>query len=169
VPWTRLLEAGPARGPDGEPIADLAPWVRGEGVRLVLKRSWDYGGKSVFLGAGLDDPATQARLRELTGATGDVGWPALVDFALADREAWVVQELVRAAREPHLRVETDGPRARELYLDLSAYTNLGVAFAPTGGAVRASESRIVNILGGGGLAPLVREDVLERLISSDAS
>jgi hypothetical protein len=30
--------------------------------------------------------------------------------------------------------------------------------------VRASESRIVNILGGGGLAPLVRTEVLDRLL-----
>jgi hypothetical protein len=55
-------------------------------------------------------------------------------------------------------------RTRELYRDLSAFSNLGVEPRPVGGAVRASESRIVNILGGGGLAPLVRAEVLDRLL-----
>ena len=84
--------------------------------------------------------------------------------ALGDGDAWVVQDLVLAAREPHLRVEPDGPRERSLFVDLSAYTNTTVAPQPSGGAVRASESRIVNILGGGGLAPLLREDILARLM-----
>jgi hypothetical protein len=53
---------------------------------------------------------------------------------------------------------------RSLYVDLSAYTNTGPAPRPSGGAVRASESRIVNILGGGGLSPLVRTDVLDALL-----
>jgi hypothetical protein len=75
----------------------------------------------------------------------------------------------RRARGPSASTRRCGSRARELYVDLSAYTNLGVAVAPTGGAVRASESRIVNILGGGGLAPLLRDDVLEGLLSFDAS
>jgi len=44
------------------------------------------------------------------------------------------------------------------------FTNLGIPFHPTGGAVRGSQSRIVNILGGGGLAPLIREEVLTQLL-----
>jgi hypothetical protein len=166
VPWTRVLEAGPTSGPDGAPIADLAAFTRGERANLVLKRSWDYGGKSVFLGAELDglegNAALKARLQAVTGRA--TGWDALVDFALADRDAWVVQELVPSARERHLRVDREGPVPRELYVDLSAYTNTGVAPRPAGGAVRASESRIVNILGGGGLAPLVLDDVLDELM-----
>ena len=76
----------------------------------------------------------------------------------------VVQELVPALPARMLRVDAGGVDARELYVDLSAFTNLGDAPRPSGGAVRASESRIVNILGGGGLSPLVREDVLTRLL-----
>lgn len=49
VPWTRLLQPGATTAPDGSPIADLAAWVRANGNELVLKRSWDYGGKGVFL------------------------------------------------------------------------------------------------------------------------
>ncbi len=166
VPWTRVLEPGATPDPAGAPIADLVPWVRANGAALVLKRSWDYGGKSVFLGAELDSDASQARLRTVLGREGGppIDWNQLVDFALGDGDAWVVQDLVLAAREPHLRVEPDGPRERSLFVDLSAYTNTTVAPQPSGGAVRASESRIVNILGGGGLAPLLREDILARLM-----
>ncbi|MCA1663063.1 MAG: hypothetical protein LC659_02100 [Myxococcales bacterium] len=167
VPWTRLLQHGPTTGPNGEAIDELAGWVRAHGRALVLKRSWDYGGKGVYLGNELTEGAVaEARLRALLGrsATDVVGWDALVEFALADHDAWVVQELVPALPERMLRVDGDSVEARDLYVDLSAFTNLGEAPRPSGGAVRASESRIVNILGGGGLSPLVRDDVLERLL-----
>jgi hypothetical protein len=158
VPWTRLYQPGPTSGPDGSPIAELGEWVRAHGSELVLKRSWDYGGKGVFLGADLENSRT--RIQQLLGREG--GWSELCDHALADPDAWVVQELVRAQPVRHLRV-ADGVEARELYVDLSAFTNVGVAVRPAGGAVRAAESRIVNILGGGGLSPLVRDEVLMEL------
>jgi hypothetical protein len=165
VPWTRLLQPGPTRAPDGSAVDDLVAWTRAHGAALVLKRSWDYGGKSVFLGTELDTESSQSRLRALTGRPGELSWAELVDFALGDTDAWVVQALVPGERETHLRVEPDGSVAeRRLYVDLSAYTNTGPAPRPTGGAVRASESRIVNILGGGGLAPLVRADVIDALL-----
>jgi hypothetical protein len=168
VPWTRLYVHGATSGPDGAPIDDLAAWVRAHGRQLVLKRSWDYGGKGVFLGAELvEGAATHTRLEALLGR-GDggapVGWNELCDYALADRDAWVVQELVPSVLERHLRVDGDEVHERDLWVDLSAFSNLGAAPRPSGGAVRASESRIVNILGGGGLAPLIREDVLMRLL-----
>jgi hypothetical protein len=167
VPWTRLLQHGPTTGPNGEAIDELAGWVRTHGRALVLKRSWDYGGKGVYLGNELTEgAAAEARLRTLLGrsAADVVGWDALVEFALADHDAWVVQELVPALPERMLRVDGTSVEARDLYVDLSAFTNLGEAPRPSGGAVRASESRIVNILGGGGLSPLVRDDVLQRLL-----
>ncbi|MGZ3438312.1 MAG: hypothetical protein ACXVDD_02300 [Polyangia bacterium] len=167
VPWTRLLQHGPTTGPGGEAIDELASWVRAHGRALVLKRSWDYGGKGVYLGNELAEGASaESRLRTLLGrAPADtVGWDQLVDFALADHDAWVVQELVPALPERLFRVDDSGVEARDLYIDLSAFTNIGDAARPSGGAVRASESRIVNILGGGGLAPLIREDVLQRLL-----
>ena len=167
VPWTRVLQHGATTGPGGETIDDFAAWVRAHGRALVLKRSWDYGGKGVYLGNELaEGAAAEARLRALLGRAPAemVGWDALVDFALADRDAWVVQELVPALPERMLRVDAGAASRRELYVDLSAFTNLGDAPRPSGGAVRASESRIVNILGGGGLSPLIREDVLQRLL-----
>ena len=58
---------------------------------------------------------------------------------------------------------------RPLYVDLSVFTNLGVTIFPKGGAVRAAPGRIVNILGGGGLAPLLRADVLEALLGTESA
>ena len=52
---------------------------------------------------------------------------------------------------------------RDLFVDISAYCNLGDAPRPRGGACRASGSRIVNILGGGGLTPLLPADVVSEL------
>jgi hypothetical protein len=165
LPWTRLVEAGPATGPSGETIEDLPAWVAAHGAQLVLKRSWDYGGKGVFLGAALDAPATQTRLGELVGRPGTpVSFADLTRYCANAPDAWVVQALIDVAPLPRLRVEDEGPVARELFADLSAFTNLGVEPAPSGAAVRASEGRIVNILGGGGLAPFVYEDVLQRLL-----
>jgi hypothetical protein len=163
VPWTRLYQPGATTGPDGARIDDLGAWVAAHGDALVLKRSWDYGGKGVFLGADLDSPSTQQRVRALIGHDGS--WTELCAHALADRDAWVVQELVRAQPVRHLRVGDDGIEAKDLYVDLSAFTNLGVAARPSGGAVRAAESRIVNILGGGGLAPLIADELLQAIFS----
>jgi hypothetical protein len=162
LPWTRILQPGPTRGPGGEAVSDLAAFTAAEGHSLVLKRSWDYGGKTVFVGADVSDQATQARLAELIGRPGPLGWADLLAHALSDRGAWVVQELVRVPREERFRSEDGAPVARALYADLSAFTATDAPL-PRGGAVRASESRIVNILGGGGMSPLLREDVLARL------
>ena len=49
-----------------------------------------------------------------------------------------------------------------LYRDISTYCGLGPV-RPGGSVVRAAASPIVNILGGGGLAPVIPADVLERL------
>jgi hypothetical protein len=165
VPWTRLLIPGPSHAPDGRPVADLVDFVRAERAQLVLKRSWDYGGKSVFLGSEFDDDASQARARELLGAEGPVTWDALVDHALRSDDPFVVQGLVRAPRRRQLLVRPDGETVEDaLILDLSAYASLGVSARPSGGAIRASRSTIVNILGGGGLVPLLRPSVAERLL-----
>ena len=116
----------------------------------MLKKSWDYGGKSVHLGPDSAD------------------WPGLVGRAAVDREAWVLQEYVPPRAVRHLLVEPapDGgvrPAWRDLYVDVSAYANHGVAPIPRGGACRASRAKVVNILGGGGLTPLVGAEVLEEL------
>ena len=136
LPWTRRLDEGVARR------------VLAERERFVLKRSWDYGGKSVHLGA---ETAPEAWARAVEGALGD-----------ARGGGFVAQERIFAARRPATRITPEGSTRGELYRDVSTYCGLG-PFRPDGSVVRAAASPIVNILGGGGLAPVVPEDVYEAL------
>jgi hypothetical protein len=136
LPWTRRL------------TPDLAPRLLEDRARYVVKRSWDYGGKSVHLGAEM----------------GRDEWARAVEAALADPRGggFVAQERVFTPRRPATRILPDGAAAGELYRDLSTYCGLGPS-RPFGSVVRAAPSPVVNILGGGGLAPLVPEDVHEAL------
>jgi hypothetical protein len=136
LPFTRRLE--PA----------LAPRLLAEREGWVLKRSWDYGGKSVHLGAELTPEA----------------WRQTVESALGDERGggFVAQERIVAERRPAVRVTPEGMEQAPLYHDVSTYCGLGPC-APSGSVVRAAASPIVNLLGGGGLAPVLAEDVLERL------
>jgi hypothetical protein len=136
LPWTRRLDAGNA----ARAIA--------ERERFVVKRSWDYGGKSVLLGAELEQEA----------------WARAVEAAARDEKGggYVVQERIFAARRPATRITPDEVTRGELYRDLSTYCGLGPS-RPEGSVVRAAASPVVNILGGGGLAPVVPDDVLAAL------
>ncbi len=127
---------------------ELVPRLLAERQNWVLKRSWDYGGKSVHLGAEMEPAA----------------WEAAVRGAAADRQGggFVAQERVFAARRPATRVTPEGVTRGELYRDISTYCGLGPV-APHGSVVRAAASPVVNILGGGGLAPVLPEDVYQRL------
>jgi hypothetical protein len=100
-------------------------------------------------------------------------WPALVDRAAdeADTNAWVVQALVPPQPVRHLLVARDDagrpqPAWREVFVDVNAYANLQAATRPSGGVCRASGSKIVNILGGGGVAPFVKDSVNAALFGS---
>jgi hypothetical protein len=136
LPWTRRLGA--------ENVARAVA----ERERFVVKRSWDYGGKSVLLGAELAPDA----------------WARAVEAAARDEKGggFVLQERIFAARRPATRITPEGVARGELYRDLSTYCGLGPS-RPSGSVVRAAASPIVNILGGGGLAPVVPEDVMEAL------
>jgi hypothetical protein len=136
LPWTRRLDAA------------IAGRVVAERERFVLKRSWDYGGKSVHLGAETPPDA----------------WARAVEEAVGDARGggFVAQERVFAARRTATRIAPEGVTRGELYRDLSTYCGLGPV-RPDGSVVRAAASPIVNILGGGGLAPVVPEDVVEAL------
>jgi len=140
LPWTRRLDAA------------VAATVKRERARFVIKRSWDYGGKSVHLGAELDQAA----------------WETVVDESAADGRGggFIAQERIFAVKKPATRIAGPAAGADEthgiLYRDISTYCGLG-RVRPGGSVVRAASSPIVNILGGGGLAPVVPEDVYERL------
>ena len=60
------------------------------------------------------------------------------------------------------RVAPEGVSRGVFYRDLSTYCGLGPR-PPSGSVVRAAASPIVNILGGGGLAPVIPEDVAAAL------
>ena len=136
VPWTRLLD-------------DIADSELGDGDRFVLKKSHDYGGKSVVIG------------RE----SGPAAFRQALARARADEPgSWVAQELVDApAIERFLCAET-GARRLSLHLDISTYASL-IPGVPVGGSVcRAAPGRVVNIVGGGGVAPLFADEVLAELL-----
>jgi hypothetical protein len=136
LPWTRLLEP------------HMVPRLVEERASFVVKRSWDYGGKSVHLGAETEPAA----------------WERAVRAAAEDRRGggFVAQARVFAARRPATRIAPDGTTRGDLYRDVSTYCGLGPS-RPDGSVVRAASSPVVNILGGGGLAPVLPEDVYEAL------
>ena len=161
VPWTRPLVSGPTVGPDGARVAELVAEVAAHPEPYVLKRSWDYGGRAVFLGFEADAPSTRARAQAAFGEA--LEWPALVARAAADPRGggFVVQERVRTSAREHLLVTEAGPSWQPFFTDFSVYASLGVdapeGGGPTawGGVVRASTSAVVNIASGGGVAPVL--------------
>jgi len=164
VPWTRVLGPGTVRGPEGRPLADLVAHVAAHSEAFVLKRAWDYGGKAVFIGPASDEPGFATRSEAAFGAR--LPWPELVRRAAADTRGggFVVQAAVDVPREAHVLATPGGPVEAEVFVDYSAFASVGVDPEPAwGGVVRASASRIVNIQGGGGVLPLLRETVWSRL------
>jgi uncharacterized circularly permuted ATP-grasp superfamily protein len=130
-------------------LDDIDDGALGDGDQYVLKKSHDYGGKSVVIGREVGPAAFRQALAR----------------ARADEPgSWVAQELVDApAIERFLCAET-GARRLSLHLDLSTYASL-IPGVPDGGSVcRAAPGRVVNIVGGGGVAPLFADDVLADLL-----
>jgi hypothetical protein len=167
VPWTRHFRRGPATDPSGRQIADLVTWVADRPERFVLKRAWDYGGKAVFIGASAEEPGFGERTRAALGA--ELGWAQLCRRAAEDNlgGGFVVQELVSTAAERHLICTESGVASAQLHVDFSAYASVGVDPAPDwGGVCRGSPSQIVNIVGGGGVLPLITSEVAEELLSA---
>lgn len=166
VPWTRVLRAGPSQTPEG-PVADLPRWVAANASRVVVKRSWDYGGKGVLIGPDAETDPVRHRIGEIY--PGCDAWAEFVVRAAADPNVWVVQELVPPSPQRHLLVLRDeggapAPSWHDVFVDVNAYACLGADAKPRGGVCRASSSKIVNILGGGGVAPLIQRSVLDALL-----
>jgi len=160
VPWTRVLQRGAAVAPDG-PVADLPAWVAANAPRVVVKRSWDYGGKGVFIGTDTEGDAARQRMAEIF--PGCTGWSDFVARAADDPNVWVVQALVPPPAVRHLLVLGGAASWHDVFVDVNAYACLGVDARPRGGVCRASSSKIVNIAGGGGVAPLIQESVLSAI------
>ncbi len=167
IPWSRRLFPHRTHGPDGTEL-DLIPFVKQSPARIVLKRSWGYGGTSVLLGDEIESVSGQKRAadilgREVGSSGADIEWPELVDHCVA-AGGYIVQERVALFSQRHLVAGKGEPHWADWYVDVSSYTNLGVEPRPTGSVRRGSASRIVNIVGGGGLVPVITEPVMEELL-----
>ncbi len=136
VPWTRLLD-------------DIEDRALSDGDRYVLKKSHDYGGKSVVIGREVGAAAFRQALAR----------------ARADEPgSWVAQELVDAPAIGRFLCVEGGARRLSLHLDISTYASLIPGVPDAGSVCRAAPGRVVNIVGGGGVAPLFAEDVLADLL-----
>lgn len=165
VPWTRRFKRGPAVGPGGENLEDLVATVAAEPRRFVLKRSWDYGGKAVFLGRSVGTLPYNERAQALYGAP--LPWAELCERAVTDTTGggYVVQEVVDTSPEDHLLCTETGVLPASLFVDYSAYASVGLAKQPAwGGVCRGSMAEIVNIVGGGGVLPLITSEVAHKLL-----
>jgi hypothetical protein len=167
IPWTRLFRPGAASDREGQPIADLVRLVAGHPEGFVLKRAWDYGGKAVFIGRASADASFADRTRAAFGA--DLTWAELCERAAADRVGggFIVQAIVDSAPQDHVLCSEAGAAPARLYVDFSAYGSVGLPRVPSwGGVCRGSPSPIVNIVGGGGVLPLITTDVADALLAA---
>ena len=73
--------------------------------------------------------------------------------------------MIEASPQSHVLCTPTESAARQLYVDFSAYASVGLDPAPDwGGVCRGSPSHIVNIVGGGGVAPLFADEVLAEVL-----
>jgi len=162
-----------------EAIAATVPWTRvfrGEALLeqvtkspddYVLKRSWDYGGRAVFVGRTRTQASFSDRVKASFGEPLD--WAGLCARAAVDHTGggFVVQQVVDIHPENHLLCSASSQESVDLYVDFSAYASVGLPQQPRwGGVCRGSLSHIVNIVGGGGVLPLVTEEVAARLLTA---
>lgn len=156
VPWTRRLDSLSA----GESDA-----VAANPDDYVLKRSWSYGGLDVFLGRSRGEPGFAERAARLYPASHD--WPALLAEAARDRrgDGFVVQRAVRVERRGQWMCTPTQVHASDTVTDYSAYASLGTS-PDWSGVCRAATSDVVNIVGGGGVVPLLYAEVAERWLRS---
>ncbi|MFZ5445533.1 MAG: hypothetical protein ACOZQL_36415 [Myxococcota bacterium] len=154
VPWTRHFR--------GE---KLLAEVSADPDRFVLKRSWDYGGRAVFVGRTRNEPGFAERVKAAYGEVLD--WPALCARAAVDPVGggFVVQQVIDIHPEEHLLCSGPAQLPTRLFVDFSAYASVGLDDQPRwGGVCRGSISHIVNIVGGGGVLPLLTTEVARSLL-----
>lgn len=165
LPWTRLLHPGPAIGPDGSRLTDLVAFVAANPSSLILKRSWDYGGRSVFLEEDFREGTTSGAKIEAAIGRPILSWNDLVQFAAQDPSGdWIAQTRVVPVKQRHLRVAAGEPVWGDLVTDVSAFTAHEGSFTPSGLTARAAGGLVVNIVSGGGMAPILPAPVLRNLL-----
>ncbi len=156
VPWTRVFR--------GEA---LLATVSKNPDQYVLKRSWDYGGRAVFVGRTRNESSFAERVKTAYGEALD--WNGLCAKAVVDPTGggFVVQHVVDIHPENHVLCSASTQESVDLYVDFSAYASVGLPQQPAwGGVCRGSLSHIVNIVGGGGVLPLITDEVATRLLTA---
>lgn len=156
VPWTRVFR--------GDALLDQ---VSKNPDKYVLKRSWDYGGRAVFVGRTRGEPGFSERVK--TAYAEPMDWAGLCAKAVVDPVGggFVVQQVVDIRPENHLLCSASTQESVDLYVDFSAYASVGLPNQPAwGGVCRGSLSHIVNIVGGGGVLPLLTDEVATRLLTA---
>ncbi|MCC6740476.1 MAG: hypothetical protein IT452_15635 [Planctomycetia bacterium] len=133
VAWTRVVRGVKTDGPDGR-LVDLPEFVRRERERLVLKPNRDYGGHGIHFG------------REMSAAS----WDRLLNRAVAEAPAWVVQTLASPVEEIYPTGHPASPWEKRVTIGGFTATPRGVAML-----ARLSKSRIVNITRDGGVAGVI--------------
>ncbi|RYZ37394.1 MAG: hypothetical protein EOO72_10585, partial [Myxococcaceae bacterium] len=93
-------------------------------------------------------------------------WEQLCERAATEPQGgFVVQEVVDTQPEEHLVCGTNQVLPTSFFVDYSAYASVGLAKQPAwGGVCRGSMSEIVNIVGGGGVLPLITTEVASKLL-----
>lgn len=160
VPWTRNLH---------EPVGrqDNPHWldeVKAHPDGFVLKRSWSYGGNEVFVGRAQREPEFWIRVHRSFPHARD--WATLVAMAANDPKGggFVVQRAVPTSRSAQWLCTPDAIHSTSVVTDYAAFASLGVSSA-WGGVCRAAASDVVNIVGGGGVVPILRKSVMDTLLS----
>lgn len=155
VPMTRIF-----RGPK------LLAEVEAHPDQWVLKRSWDYGGRAVFVGRSRETDGFRERTKAAYGEALD--WKATCAKAAVDTAGggFVAQRLVETSTDTHLVCAGAQVTETPLFVDFSAYASVGLERQPDwGGVCRGSVQHIVNIVGGGGVLPLLSEEAAEGLLA----
>ena len=81
----------------------------------------------------------------------------------------VVQQVIDIQPERHLLCSGESQSWADLFVDFSSYASVGLPDQPAwGGVCRGSISHIVNIVGGGGVLPLLTSEVARELHSAAA-
>ena len=155
LPWTRIFR--------GDSLVQRAVETPED---YVLKRSWDYGGRAVFIGADSGDGSFSARASASFGAGVQTWAQVCAAAARADRGGFVIQQrVVNEATPFHLCSLLGLPKRTALHVDYSGYASVGLDMQPAwGGVCRGSASQIVNIQGGGGVLPLLTTEVATSLL-----
>lgn len=174
---SRLVKEARLTEPELEAIRETVPWTRhfrgdellakvqADPDRYVLKRSWDYGGRAVFVGRTRNEPGFTERTKAAYGEP--LTWEALCQRAVVDEAGggFVVQQVIDITTEEHLLCSGPAQIPTQLFVDFSAYASVGLGDQPRwGGVCRGSISHIVNIVGGGGVLPLITSEVARSLL-----